>query len=388
MRKGQSKDLLQVTLSLFLIEYVRSSFLMGYLPYVTIGGTAVIAAGTAVTLHFFSDAVANAWVGSTMRLLKGKIVLHLGFVCCLAGLSLAGIGSTWGLLAGSSLLGIGIVPVWLTALCEATGENRGKRMAIVYFAWMSGLALGAVLSNVILDINRSAVFWSMVGMIVFAWLVVVNLRPSYRQGERRHTRIPLAALGRFVKRSAVLLPGIGLQGIATGMLLPLLPVFATQSLQLSHTQYGLLLAVGGIAAFVVILPLGQLADKIGQLLPVIAGFALCAVSLLLLTLQPHGWVVYGEALLLGLGYAVYLPAWNAFMARFIDTSSKEASWGIISSVQGVSVMIGPVIGGILLQFWSVTGAVMAAAVLIGMTALYYIGYGFYTRMNNTHTFQN
>ncbi|TDQ38692.1 MFS transporter [Aureibacillus halotolerans] len=365
----------RLVIIMFLIEFVRSAFLVGYLPAIAVGG-AVIAASTAVTAHFLSDAGANVFMGHIMRLIKEKGATHLGFLLAIIGLFLTTTEQLWALIVGSCLLGIGMVPVWIIALCKASGENRGKRMAVLYSFWMAGLATGAVASNLLIDVSNAWVFWIMVGMVFIGWVVMSTVSPPEAEEvvERKTTSFKekLKAFTFFGKHSSVLLPGIVLTGVASGMLVTLLPIFA--KVFLSSSQFGLVLAVGGAAALVTIVPLGKLADKIGHMPPVIIGFALCSLSLFLLADTPNGWVVFVDACLLGLGYATFLPAWNAFMAAFVHPTRKQEGWGVINSVQGASVMIGPIVGGLITQFWSIQGALLVSAILIGLTALYYFGY--------------
>ncbi|NGP46736.1 MFS transporter [Bacillaceae bacterium SIJ1] len=367
---------------MFLVEFVRSAFLVGYLPNVAVGGAAVIAASTAVTVHFFSDAGANAVMGPIMRLFKEKLTSNVGFFLALVGLFLAKTGEIWAMLIGSALIGIGIVPVWIIALCKASGEERGRRMAFLYSFWMAGLAAGAVASNLLLDLSYASVFWMMTGMVALGWILMTTVSAPEKgitteEPSVRGFKGKVKAFIAFGKRGKVLLPGIVLTGIASGMLVTLLPLFA--KLFLSNQQFGLALGVGGIAALLGLIPLGKLADKVGHLPPVIIGFALCSISIILFTNTPGGWMIFLDACLLGLGYATFLPAWNAFMAAFVHPSMRQEGWGVINSVQGASVMIGPVIGGVIANMWSITGALIVSASLIGVTALYYMAYSLFPK---------
>jgi MFS family permease len=81
--------------------------------------------------------------------------------------------------------------------------------------------------------------------------------------------------------------------------------------------------------------------------------------------------VLGLSVLLGLSYAAVLPAWNAFLAHFIPQEQKGVGWGLFSSLEGIGIILGPVIGGWLAVRYNDSLAILISGLLFFIIALFY-----------------
>lgn len=177
-----------------------------------------------------------------------------------------------------------------------------------------------------------------------------------------------------------MIPGLLLQGVAMGMIIPVLPAFAINVLHVSTDQYSLLMLLGGGSALLFLVPIGKLVDKISnKVVLFIIGFCLFALSLLILITSPNIVATFAIVILLGLFYALFLPAWNAFIAGFIPGNLKEAGWGIFSALQGFGVMIGPAIGSVLANQNQTITTIKVSAAIFGITAVIYLLYALFFR---------
>ncbi len=79
-------------------------------------------------------------------------------------------------------------------------------------------------------------------------------------------------------------------------------------------------------------------------------------------------------IVLGVFYALFLPAWNSFIAGYIPESLKAVGWGIFSSLQGLGVMIGPAIGSVLAESYQTMTTIQGSAVIFGIAAVFYFVY--------------
>jgi MFS family permease len=182
----------------------------------------------------------------------------------------------------------------------------------------------------------------------------------------------LARLRGKLVRMKPLVPGMVLQTAAAGLLVPILPSFATGHLQLTYSEYSLVLIAAGVVTAGCLIPMGRLSDRWGLRLPLIAGFAAMALALFLM---PHARSIYGAlplAVMLGFAYSAVLPAWNALMSRYVPDEQKATGWGVLSGIEGLGVMIGPVAGGALAHRFGEAAAVGLSALLLLTIAVFYL----------------
>ena len=168
-----------------------------------------------------------------------------------------------------------------------------------------------------------------------------------------------------------------------GMIIPILPAFAINVLHVTTNQYSLLMLLGGGSALLFLVPIGKLVDRISnKVILFIIGFCLFALSLLILIISPNIVATFAIVISLGLFYALFLPAWNSFIAGFIPENLKEVGWGIFSALQGFGVMIGPTIGSILANQNQTITTIKVSAAIFGMTAVIYLLYSLFFRKKN------
>ncbi|MGO4370340.1 MFS transporter, partial [Paenibacillus sp. MCAF20] len=72
-----------------------------------------------------------------------------------------------------------------------------------------------------------------------------------------------------------------------------------------------------------------------------------------------------------------LPSWNALLAAYVPPKQEGLGWGILSTVEGIGVMIGPVAGGLIATWNGETSVVWFSAVLFGLIGLFYLWFPFH-----------
>ncbi|MGZ4113225.1 MAG: MFS transporter, partial [Tumebacillaceae bacterium] len=218
-------------------------------------------------------------------------------------------------------------------------------------------------------------YWILVGITAVALLISFL---TSDEGTQRVDIPPFAEqfslLWQKLKDIGALFPGMVLQTTAAGMLVPILPSFATKQLGLSYTQYSYLLIAGGGCAAIGLIPMGKLSDKLGKKWFLVLGFGLFAMTLFLMAFTTTMWIGVGLAAILGLSYSAVLPAWNALLATQVPDEQQGVGWGIFSSLEGIGVMIGPIIGGWLADLFSVRVTILGSAMLLAGIALFYLVY--------------
>lgn len=364
------------------VEFTRGALFISLLPaYLTQGlSMSVAVLGVVVSVQYLADTLLKIPTGwlvdrfGTWRVLAPMLSLtavavyllprahgELAFVL-LAILFGAGSSANWpAVLSGSVQLG-GM-------------ENRASASSTVFLAWLAGGGLGPVLINFLVTRDFHAAFL-LVGIVAtgapvaaFAGLLhaLRTRRPIPRPAEA--PRAPAAVLA-TVRRTAWLIPGMFVQMLALGIVLPVMVPFARQVLHLSQSQYGLMLLAGGAVTVLCLIPLGRVVDRVGSKALLVAGFLLAAVAVLLLAMAHGEGDLLWRAALLGFAYALILPAWNGLTVGKIESEQRGLLLGVFMAIEGLGIALGPLIGGALYT-WRVRAPFVTCGAILAAIAIFY-----------------
>jgi MFS family permease len=365
-----------VTFILFLVEFVRGAYLASFLPVYTMEGLGLTltVAGTAVTAHYITDTSIKTFLGYLLDRFSARLIIFVGLMISFAGLLLTIFGTQpWMIIVSSALFGIGVSPIWIVSLSKVKGKDRAAQMGTIYTMWLIGLGGGPVVINFFLDISLT-LSYSLLGSLWLGTILCAFWVPN-----EKISSLPLPPLKKQwrslverLKDMKVLLPGMILQTTAAGMLVPILPSFATKSLGLTYSQYSFILILGGASAVLGLIPMGKFSDRGGKKWFLVIGFALFAICLASLTVSSNFYTTMANAILLGVSYAAVLPVWNAILSYQVPAGQEGLGWGIFSSVEGIGIMIGPMVGGWIASLYSENVTVWISAILLGGIALFYL----------------
>ncbi|CAB3395846.1 MFS transporter [Kyrpidia spormannii] len=380
-RAGMTEGLLPVSMVLFFVELVRGAYLGSFLPtYVTNGlGLSVTTVGAAVTAHFVMDTFTKSFLGHLLDRFSSRKVVFGGLLISMFGLFMTyGAPFAWLVIAGAGVFGIGISPVWIVALSTVKASAaRATQMGALYTLWLAGLGAGPILLNFFLDKGYHLSFWLMVAFWVLGWLLSLRLADqTISEVETPSFAAQFRALWLRLRTMRPLLPGMMLQTTAASMLVPILPSYAAHHVGLSYSQYSYVLLAGGFCAVIAMVPMGRLSDRRGRKWFLVGGFAGFALTLYALTMVRSLRAAILVAIVLGLSYAAVLPVWNAVLSYQVPDDQQGLGWGVFSSVEGIGVMIGPILGGRIADLYSETGTVVVSATLLGILAVFYLLFPF------------
>lgn len=375
-------DMLLNIAILFFVEFVRGAALISFL---SIYGTQHLGLdldviGAAITASFLTDTIVKLAMGYLLDRFSIRTVVSTGLLFSLAGMALIGYASVpWLFILAAAVYGVGLSPIWIVCLTRVREEGRGTQMGLLYTIWLVGLGTGPVVTNLVLDWNMSTAFWMLVMVSLLSWLLSLGMASSR---DLRIERVPfmeqIAILGSRLREMKVLLPGMVLQTLGAGMLLPILPAFAANRLGMTSSHYSLLLTVGGAFTVLGLIPMGRLADRFGKKWFLVGGFLSFGIILYMLTLQPSFNLALFWALILGVSYAAVLPAWNALLAAYVPPNQQGLGWGVFSTVEGLGGMIGPYVGGVFAITFSDSWVVGLAGALFVFISMFYIFFPFHT----------
>lgn len=370
---------------LLLAEFSRGAFFLTFLPLYTTEylGWTVATAGLAASVHYLAETLFKSFAGWQLDR-SGRPVLLAGLLICLASLVLVGIHPHPVLLTVSSaLFGMGYSPLWIaviTKVAPANRKNRSSRIGLVFTAWLAGMGSGLALISFFIPAGYNIAFLVIISFFLAAFIITLVCYPPVATGGSGAIKPPEPVL-RSIRRlasnravSGVLLPGMFIQTLSAGLLLPVMPVFARTRLDLSCDAYGLLVLAGGVAAVLFLVPMGRLADKISLKAFLFTGFACTSAALAGLAMVGNRRNAVIITLILGISYAAVLPAWNTLLARAVPPDREGTGWGIFSTIEGLGIAAGPALGGLLARCCGPVAALLAAAGMLSAIALFYLIY--------------
>lgn len=374
---GMGRDIVLLAVILFFVEFVRGAALVSFIPiygqnilYISL---AII--GAATTAHYLTDTLLKTAIGYLLDRFPARLIINIGLLISLTGIALFHYGNIpWVFILAAALYGVGISPVWIVCLTKVKEDQRAAQMGFLYMIWLVGMGAGPVVLNLILDYKPAISYWLLVALSTVAWLLSFFVAGG-KQAERISVpfREQWEALREKLKAIKPLLPGMILQTLGASMLVPILPTFVAESLSFTeHREYSLLLLLGGGCTVLGLVPMGKWSDKSSRKPFLVIGFGIFALTLASLSLHPSKLVAYGLAVVLGLSYSAVLPAWNALLALYVPSGQKGLGWSLLSTVEGIGVLIGPVLGGFIASATSASMVVWISAALFGIVSIVYL----------------
>jgi MFS family permease len=148
-----------------------------------------------------------------------------------------------------------------------------------------------------------------------------------------------------------------------GSIMTFLPLYAHNTLQLSGSQIGMVIASGILLTAFLQMPFGRVADKVDRKLLVTAGSVLYFVLVPLIPLTRNFPQLLTLNAALGFLGAISLPAASALTV----TEGKQFGMGTAMAIFNVAMSaglgIGPLVSGTILDLWSLPGVFYACALL-------------------------
>ncbi len=139
--------------------------------------------------------------------------------------------------------------------------------------------------------------------------------------------------------------------LAASLLVPILTLYARDSLGLTQAGMVQLFIVPGLVAALLSMPLGRMADRLGRDHAIRAGLLLGALGFLLTPAAGgHRWLVVGLITVMGVAYVVVMPAWMALTSELAPPHRQGLALGAMNTAQGVGFVVASVIGAALYDY--------------------------------------
>ncbi|WP_052092023.1 MFS transporter [Paenibacillus sp. FSL H7-0357] len=365
---------------IFLVEFVKGSLLVALLPVYmeNILGLSVTVVGFAFALQYLGDNLFRSPFGWVMERIGYRWTMTGALLLLVVAVGMIVYAKdAVSLSIACLILGIGTSPLWpctMTGITELAGSTKsgssGAAMGAVEMASLAGTGIGPITMNFLMDHGGQGyrtVFLVLMGCAA-AVAAVALLLPSKIGGhaphvvrdlhseeapvEQRRPFQPLQSLKRTMhavrsslKVSRLLFPALFLQAFAIGLMTPVVTLFAHSELHVTPNQFSMLLIAGGGITVLALIPAGKLVDRIGTTVFLNIGFLLAAGSLAFFSQVRWLPLAFCAVALVGVSYALILPAWNAFIALQVPKGERGTVWGLFLTLQGSGMVAGPVLSG-------------------------------------------
>lgn len=329
-----------------LLEGVRNGFYAGYLA-IHGGhlGFSLATIGTAWSIHLLSDSFSKSLGGYlSQKLGLGIVTLVGGGVGLLALLVTPYAQSPILLFALSLVWGVSlsaIFPGLLTLSSQVAVQGReGRAVTLTSLLTAPWTGIGVLGIGFVTKVNPelalSILEWAQIGVIV------IGLSLIFRPARVRPPRQELYPWRRLL----LFIPAAFGQTFAPALFSFYILKYA-QSLGLSMFWIALLIVVGGATSTILLIWTGRYADRKSPRELLIVGLALIGVVMIGLGLKPGLLVLVPLAVIGGIGFGCFGPAWNALVVRLLPENNRAAAWGTLMTVEGLGHAIGPAVGGVL-----------------------------------------
>jgi MFS family permease len=131
------------------------------------------------------------------------------------------------------------------------------------------------------------------------------------------------------------------------MAFQLLPLYMQNLMGFSNVQISWLASINSLATMIFLAPAGWLADKRGERVGIVGGFALIALALALF-LQSRLFASFVVVwALFGVGMALIDPAYSSLISKVVPLRLRGTAFGLFSTSIGIISLPAPYVGAML-----------------------------------------
>lgn len=232
----------------------------------------------------------------------------------------------------------------------APPEKRGTLMGIFNLSMTSSIGLGPLAGGWLSDqYGMESSFYWMCLLNALACVLVLILLPKSHPAERANTR--QASYRQLLARPRV--KGLALYRVVNtiqmGLWFSFLPLLGTEILRLNHTMIGWALACYMLVSSLVQVPFGRMADRFSKRLLIIASGLIGSSVFSFIFFVWEFWHLMLIAAATGAMGAMAMPALSALAAEEGQDGNMGAVMGMLNMAMSVGMMLGPVLGGLVLD---------------------------------------
>lgn len=322
----------------------------------------VVIATVALVETFFK----TAWGGVADRLGRKPVMVFGCFLAAVAPLLMSVLHAPALFVPLRFVDGTGSAALWPSAAASiaetTTPDRRATGMAVLNMAFLGGIAAGPSLGLFVVGFTRNfhAGFFLASGLLALGGVMAMILLPGGRPSHHPdgapidyHPSVQPAHLEAIIRsfRASPVLFWLYLiafvQMFGIGMLVPIATIYAKRVVGLDEREIGVLFLVVVIAVALATIPAGRAADRVGKSSLITAGMVLGALGMWLIPFGGRLWLLLVAGMLLGSSYALMAPAWLALVTEMAPPGRLGLAVGASETVQGLGLVLGPLLGGLL-----------------------------------------
>ncbi len=263
-------------------------------------------------------------------------------------------------------------------------EDRAKNFGLIGACFGVGFILGPALGGLLGSYGLRVPFMAAAGLNLLNALYGFFVLPESHSKENRRPfdwkrANPLASLQGLTRYPVVLglTAVIALERIAHDSLPSVWVLYTTYRFNWTELENGLSLTLVGIMFAIVSAGLtGKMVKKLGERKAIIFGLIVGSISFLVYGLATKGWMMYAMIVLGSIG-GIGGAAIQSLITKLVSASEQGAVQGVISSIQAVAAIIGPLMATNLFAYFTSPAApvhlpgaaFIASSILVAISAL-------------------
>ena len=152
--------------------------------------------------------------------------------------------------------------------------------------------------------------------------------------------------GRRSRDARLLLTGIAADAFGTGLTLPFLVVYLHAVRGIGLETVGLIVAVPGAVALLLLAPIGVLVDHFGPRRIQMGALVAAASGALLLSRAETAPTAFVARMLTGIGAAAFWPANDALVASVVPSEIRPRYFGVSFALLNAGIGVGGIVGAL------------------------------------------
>ncbi|MDR3427513.1 MAG: TCR/Tet family MFS transporter [Silvimonas sp.] len=164
----------------------------------------------------------------------------------------------------------------------------------------------------------------------------------------------------------VIFTAIGLDAVGIGLIFPILPRLLEEVTHAGNVApwIGIMTALYAVMQFVFAPVLGALSDRLGRRPILLISLAGAAINYMVMAFAPQLWMLLIGRAIAGLTSANISVA-TAYITDISPQETRARRFGLFNAMFGIGFIIGPVLGGVLGDYWLRLPFIAAAALNAG-----------------------
>jgi multidrug resistance protein len=260
-------------------------------------------------------------------------------------------------------------------------EDRARNFGLIGAAFGLGFLLGPALGGLLSQLSLHAPAWAAAalgfGTALFGYFVLPESLAVHR---RRTAPIewrelePFGAILLFLRRAPLLpiLTALTAAGIAFAGFRTNLAVFTRDHFLLGPAGNGVIFTLAG---FFAVFTQGVIIRQLGHHLPprraALIGCVMMGVGFFGIALTPVAWGLYPAVAVIAIGNGLASPSFSALLSHGVGAGEQGALFGATQGVASLTMIIGPVLAGLLYDVIGqrapyLLGALLLAAAVVAL----------------------